>query len=226
MNAFENHVIRLSCPSCVVLFEQKQQLRAHADQHACFLEVSRDCNDNHWDRSVTEGFPFENPQTLVMMCLFNGYANPLFRSQLKTLLYGIGKIVDLALAAASDGKPFKLPTANKIMKMDEGKKYAGPTMKTTTIELNVIIKQQEEKRQCSANLPSEHLILSKANPREAPYLSALPKLPSYRRKQMMKNEYCLHDLFIAFTNMHVDQHELEVVAFVQTILRNWDTIVG
>ncbi|CEP07169.1 hypothetical protein, partial, partial [Parasitella parasitica] len=32
-------------------------------------------NDNHWDRSVTKGFPFENPQTLVMMCLFNGYAN-------------------------------------------------------------------------------------------------------------------------------------------------------
>lgn len=33
MNAFQNHAIRLACPSCTELFEQRQELLAHINQH-------------------------------------------------------------------------------------------------------------------------------------------------------------------------------------------------
>lgn len=56
MNAFKNHVIRLSCPSCTVLFEQKQQFRAHVDQHGDFLEVSRDSSWVVSSENVSERF--------------------------------------------------------------------------------------------------------------------------------------------------------------------------
>jgi hypothetical protein len=61
---------------------------------------------------------------------------------LKTLLYGVGKIVDLAIKATKDNKNFKMPTANKIMKSEEGKKYSSPSLKVTTTEHEVLVKQE------------------------------------------------------------------------------------
>lgn len=51
------------------------------------------------------------------------------------------------------------------------------------------------------------------------------RFSSYRRKQIMKNEY-LHALFIILTNLYAHQHEIEVVPFVHKVKCGWDMIVG
>ncbi|KAI7864812.1 hypothetical protein BDF14DRAFT_1883962 [Spinellus fusiger] len=68
INAFKKHVIQLSCPSCTLLFDQKQQLRAHVDQHVCFsLEDSRDDSWIVCSENVSERF-----QQFRRHCIENG----------------------------------------------------------------------------------------------------------------------------------------------------------
>ncbi|KAG1312058.1 hypothetical protein G6F64_003333 [Rhizopus arrhizus] len=111
---------------------------------------------------------------MIMKCLFNGYSSLLSRSQLKTLLYGVNKIVDLAVESTKANEPFTMLSANTMMKSETGKKYDGPSITTTTIEHTVIVKHKEKVSQCSANMPSEHLKLSLTHPRISQYLCALP----------------------------------------------------
>ncbi|KAG1626075.1 hypothetical protein G6F44_012528 [Rhizopus delemar] len=56
MNAFQNHAIRLACPSCTELFEQRQELLAHINQHRDFLEVARDASWIVKSENVSERF--------------------------------------------------------------------------------------------------------------------------------------------------------------------------
>ncbi|KAG0757874.1 hypothetical protein G6F24_010189 [Rhizopus arrhizus] len=133
-----------------------------------------DLNENDWEQNISDGNPFGNTQTMIMKCLFNGYSSLLSRSQLKTLLYGVNKIVDLAVESTKANEPFTMPSANTMMKSETGKKYDGPSITTTTIEHTVIVKHKEKVSQCSANMPSEHLKLSLTHPRISQYLCALP----------------------------------------------------
>ncbi|KAG1076543.1 hypothetical protein G6F42_025460 [Rhizopus arrhizus] len=80
-----------------------------------------DLNENDWEQNISDGNPFGNTQTMIMKCLFNGYSSLLSRSQLKTLLYGVEKIVDLAVESTKANKPFTMPSANTIMKSETGK---------------------------------------------------------------------------------------------------------
>lgn len=45
-----------------------------------------DFGNNDWDDNSSEGTPFNNPQTMIMMCLYNGFADLLSRSQLTTVV--------------------------------------------------------------------------------------------------------------------------------------------
>ena len=91
-------------------------------------------NENDWEQNISDGNPFGNTQTMIIKRLFNGYSSLLSRSQLKPLLYGVNKIVDLAVESTKANKPFTMPSANTIMKSETGKKYDGPSITTTTIE--------------------------------------------------------------------------------------------
>ncbi|CAO3657695.1 unnamed protein product [Mucor hiemalis] len=161
-----------------------------------FQNTFNTTNSNVWEENIGEGNPFKNPQTMIMMCLFNGFANSLSRSQLKTLLYAIGKITDLAIEATKEGKPFSMPSANMIMKSHENKGYDGPSLSTTTTEHTVVIRGQERISKCSANLPSEHLKLSMANPRQCKYMSCLPdRSPGISRGLSSGKKWTTHPLF-------------------------------
>jgi len=127
-----------------------------------------------WEENISEGNPFKNPQTMIMMCLFSGHANPMSRSQLKTLLYAVDKIVGLAVEATENGQSFRMPSANMIMKASENKGFDGPTINTSTTKHTVTVKGKTQVSECSAILPSEHLKLSMANPKQCQYVSALP----------------------------------------------------
>ncbi|KAG1295432.1 hypothetical protein G6F64_013325 [Rhizopus arrhizus] len=79
-------------------------------------------NENDWEQNISDGNPFGNTQTMIIKRLFNGYSSLLSRSQLKPLLYGVNKIVDLAVESTKANKPFTMPSANTIMKSEAGKK--------------------------------------------------------------------------------------------------------
>ncbi|KAI9022343.1 hypothetical protein CLU79DRAFT_752283 [Phycomyces nitens] len=135
---------------------------------------AEDDESNQHESTDGSGVPFGDPQTLILMSLFNGYANLLSRSELETLHYAFGQITELAYTSAKENKPFKLPSANKIMRDDKNKRYDGPRMNIAASMHNVVIQKNAEIRNTSANMPSEHLMLSHANPKEAQFLDGFP----------------------------------------------------
>ncbi|KAI8334556.1 hypothetical protein BD560DRAFT_461017 [Blakeslea trispora] len=143
-----------------------------------------------WDHDVSGGSPFPNAQTMIMMCLYNGYVDMMSRSQLKTFLYGVQKIVEIAVQETKEGKVFKMPKANMIMRGDANKKFSGPSITTTTTSHDVVVKGQKQESQCSSNLPSEHLKLSMANPVISSKISALPDR-TYGASKSLANGTCL-----------------------------------
>ncbi|KAI8331832.1 hypothetical protein BD560DRAFT_441174 [Blakeslea trispora] len=88
----------------------------------------------------------------------------LSRSQLKMILYGIGKIVEIAVEETQAERAFVIPTANMIMRGAANKKFDGPSIITTTTSHTVMVKEKKQVSTCSSNLPLEHLKLSMANP--------------------------------------------------------------
>ncbi|KAI8079345.1 hypothetical protein BDF21DRAFT_493950 [Thamnidium elegans] len=87
MNTFKNHVVKLSCPSCMILVEQKIQLRAHIVQHIGFLETSGGSNWIIGSENVSERFQrfrdycIENSAKYVDVdCFFNHLLSVLMNS--------------------------------------------------------------------------------------------------------------------------------------------------
>lgn len=107
------------------------------------MNIDRIAND--WEGNIDEGLPFRDPQAMIMMCLCNNYSTLLSRSQLKTVLYAVQKIVELVIKITKENKPFCLPSANFIMKADKNQSYDGPSMATSIISHIVTVKCEQKK---------------------------------------------------------------------------------